>query len=514
MNLKLLKALIIRKLADQDKLLASSLKKIEKQVDKKVFDGFEELNAEQKLQEILNSLQKDFGDKVTLTLEEIKEEYNGVINSKTETLKKELIQAYEKAIKGIPKPKDGKDYKLTDKDLKNIAKLVDVPVVEKVVEIKESPETPEGVKEKLETLKGDNRLDASAIKNLPKESQASGGVGGVRKIRAGENITVDNSNPSSPVISSTGGGGSSVSVNGAEVTDPDFIDSSDIDFDATGSDVTASFADKTGHSVLGVSGGSSAPPASISMGSHSALIRNGGNVEATNAGTNEILRRATGNTLEFGKATYNMLDTGVQNSLDLADSSSQPGDNVSDFANDAGYLTSESDTLNDVANRGNTTGSSVKFGGFGGTVDGTVHSVQKQASNGRYKEFTDLSSLFTWNEFSDFTDSMKTTTSTANLFPRFSLVAPAQSHVIIEYSYTGSRPGLAGSFIKGWANCYVNSKGQHIVHAQGTYASETTGLSASVSVISFKGSSFVISVTPPASATVDHHINISAKELS
>lgn len=40
-----------------------------------------------------------------------------------------------------------------------------------------SPDTPEVVREKLETLKGENRLDAKAIKNLPRAVQQFGGNG-------------------------------------------------------------------------------------------------------------------------------------------------------------------------------------------------------------------------------------------------------------------------------------------------------------------------------------------------
>jgi len=87
----------------------------------------------------------------------------------------------------IPEPipgKPGKDYILTVKDKKEIAKSIKVPVVEKVVEtiIKEQPivtneivekavsDKPEEIVNKLQSLDGDNRLDASAIKGLEKIS--------------------------------------------------------------------------------------------------------------------------------------------------------------------------------------------------------------------------------------------------------------------------------------------------------------------------------------------------------
>lgn len=91
-------------------------------------------------------------------------------------------------IKGDP----GKDYVLTSKDKKEIAKSIKVPIVEKTVEtiIEKQPivtneikevavtDTSEKIKEKLESLEGDERLDAKAIKNLPKPSFG----GGIKRI--------------------------------------------------------------------------------------------------------------------------------------------------------------------------------------------------------------------------------------------------------------------------------------------------------------------------------------------
>lgn len=70
--------------------------------------------------------------------------------------------------------KDGKDYVLTNKDKKDIAKSINVPIVKQI--IKEQPiitevavsDTAEEIKNKLENLKDENRLDSSAIKGLEK----------------------------------------------------------------------------------------------------------------------------------------------------------------------------------------------------------------------------------------------------------------------------------------------------------------------------------------------------------
>lgn len=84
----------------------------------------------------------------------------------------------------IPQVKDGVDYVLTEKDKKEIAKSIKVPVVEKIIKteriIKEQPiiketvvkeaialhTSPQEVRDLIELLMDDERLDASAIKNL------------------------------------------------------------------------------------------------------------------------------------------------------------------------------------------------------------------------------------------------------------------------------------------------------------------------------------------------------------
>lgn len=88
-----------------------------------------------------------------------------------------------------------------------------------------SPDTPVQVKEKLETLKGDERLDASAIKNLPKPTVQFGGDSytGLAKIDsagtpgtlqdklvAGTNVTITKVNDTLRIASSGGVGGGQV----------------------------------------------------------------------------------------------------------------------------------------------------------------------------------------------------------------------------------------------------------------------------------------------------------------
>lgn len=73
-----------------------------------------------------------------------------------------------------------------------------------------SPDTAEQIKGKLETLKGDARLDASAIKNLPEATQTvvrEMTLGQVETpLKAGTGITITKDATGAKVISSTGGG--------------------------------------------------------------------------------------------------------------------------------------------------------------------------------------------------------------------------------------------------------------------------------------------------------------------
>jgi hypothetical protein len=73
-----------------------------------------------------------------------------------------------------------------------------------------SPDTPEQVRDKLATLKGDKRLDASAIKNFPTLEKrvpvitfGGGGSSPVKDIVAGTNVTVQHTDSGRYTISST-----------------------------------------------------------------------------------------------------------------------------------------------------------------------------------------------------------------------------------------------------------------------------------------------------------------------
>lgn len=122
----------------------------------------------------------DVENKIETLIEDVKKK-DYILEFDKEGLKEEL-----RGEKGKPGDK-GDNYVLTDSDKDEIASKVVVPIVEKVVErviektetIVEKPIITEVIKEvavaedveqiiqKLESQVGDDRLDASAIKNLP-----------------------------------------------------------------------------------------------------------------------------------------------------------------------------------------------------------------------------------------------------------------------------------------------------------------------------------------------------------
>jgi phage host-nuclease inhibitor protein Gam len=132
----------------------------------------------------LKELESNINEKVT----HVTEDFSHYIEQLKEEIQKVADTIPDKGNpgeKGEP-GKDGKDYILTTKDKKEIAKSIEVPVIEKVIErvetIREIPlitkqitnevkevavtDTPELIRGKLETLKKDARLDISAIRGL------------------------------------------------------------------------------------------------------------------------------------------------------------------------------------------------------------------------------------------------------------------------------------------------------------------------------------------------------------
>lgn len=123
------------------------------------------------------------------------------ISSKLESVLSE-VKAIVKEINAIEPPENGKDAD-EEKIIESVLSQIQLPEQKEII-----LDTPEEIADKLESLKGDNRLDASAIKNLPeiKGGKFYGGSG-IKEVIAGTNITVDNSNPGYPVIASNNSGG-------------------------------------------------------------------------------------------------------------------------------------------------------------------------------------------------------------------------------------------------------------------------------------------------------------------
>lgn len=122
----------------------------------------------------------------------------------------------------IPKVENGEDYILTEKDRKDIAKSISVPVVEKVIEktevvkeqpievikevavfdkeeakeeiVKDLPQFGEQFRDGLELLQGDDRLDIKAIKGweaLEKRIEAVNNVASTNHSIVGRDIITD-----------------------------------------------------------------------------------------------------------------------------------------------------------------------------------------------------------------------------------------------------------------------------------------------------------------------------------
>lgn len=136
---------------------------------------------------------------------------------------------------------------------------------EKIEEIKSLipiERTDEQIARGLEELEEEEKLSFNALKDVPNiqeikdaisvlHARASGG-GNIEvfnstgnKVGSGSGIQFQGSGVSSitnngnkTIVTIEGGAGSSISVNGAEVTDPDFINGDTLEFDASGSNVT------------------------------------------------------------------------------------------------------------------------------------------------------------------------------------------------------------------------------------------------------------------------------------
>lgn len=184
------------------------------------------VSEHEKLKDDVSQITSSSENKISSKLESTLEEVKGIV----------------KQINAIERPKDGKDAD-EEKIIESVLSQIKLPEQKETI-----LDTPEEIADKLESLKGDNRLDASAIKNLPeiKGGKFYGGSG-IKEIIAGTGVTVDNTNLGYPVVSSTGGGGGHV----IEEEGTPLTQRANLNFVGAG----VSVADTGGKTVVTINGG-------------------------------------------------------------------------------------------------------------------------------------------------------------------------------------------------------------------------------------------------------------------
>ncbi len=265
------------------------------------------------IRELIEELKKDRPDR-----QEIKEMVDEILSS---------IKIPE-AING-EKGDKGDSYILTENDKKEIASKITVPVVDKIIEkhtetlkieqpieiIKEIAvitdeaitSRGEAIRDGLELLQNDDRLDKKAIKGLDDYDEVArlareprgrvvGGVMGIKEIVAGSNITVDNTNLGYPVISSTGG------------TTPDLQAVTDIGATTTN---TTTFSPSGNNKAIIANGSGSGTGIDIThTGSGTKLnIEDGGSGDLIVAGTNKFVLNDAGKLTMTGDIEANAFIT-------------------------------------------------------------------------------------------------------------------------------------------------------------------------------------------------------------
>lgn len=240
---------------------------------------------------------------------------------------KELIKIIKPL---IPEPKHGKDGRTPIKGVDYFSEKDIGLIVRDVTGLIPKQKTTEQIAREINNLEGDNRVSYNSLKDTPDLSKLKGedrlGFGALNNLLdvgiitpTNGQVLVYNETTKKWENQDISSGGSSVLVNSTNVSNPNFIDSSDIEFDLTNDDIEAlvkddaitnvKLANMPGHTVKVRVGGSAGDPTDLTLGSHDVLARNGGNIVSVSAGTNTILRRLTGNTLGFGKVVNNLVET-------------------------------------------------------------------------------------------------------------------------------------------------------------------------------------------------------------
>lgn len=234
-------------------LLAKKISKLEDEITKlkQTFNIQNELASKLELDSLTRTL-SDAYDSFNIKIEQILSEHRKISKDKdySDDYFSKEIQSIKKLVSELKlqKGEDGKDYLLTSEDKKEIASLVELPdtiapTAQKVLETIEIPEeTGATIVEKINELnvKPELQIDARHIKGLPKGGDNFFGGAGIKGLRAGTNIAIDNTNLGYPIISSTGDGSSdtlqTVTERGATTTEEVWFNHSHIQIGEDGND--------------------------------------------------------------------------------------------------------------------------------------------------------------------------------------------------------------------------------------------------------------------------------------
>lgn len=421
-NPDLIQPLTPNELADLVVLVLGQVQNIEKFIETKRLDLDTKFSKQiQDNAKATEKAQKALQAAVRKEIDTILKEGAKQLTETSTALERRVAQAIENI-------RDGDDGIITDEEIERAAEiastLIDLPDFEEMVRT-EITANPEPIRNALELLQGSERykVEQADVEGLPqalqnlwdavrRSGQASGGIGKNQVYNFIRQAVADGTIPA--------GGGSSISVDGSEVSDPDFISTGDVDFEASGSDVTGdvkgiygnpldstvgspsdgnilvyrdagndwvleakpaggsnpalndvtdvTISSVTDNEVLAYDNGSSTwinqtpAEAGLAAASHTHTasdvtdfdteVSNNTDVAANTTARHDAVTVTDSSEIDFtltgqditasiiaGSIDETKLDTSVNASLDLADSSVQPGDNVSTLTNDAGYTT-------------------------------------------------------------------------------------------------------------------------------------------------------------------------------
>jgi len=187
--------------------------------------------------EVINKIKKG---------EDGKDGSDGKSINEEEVIKKILLQIPKIDEKSVTKNVLSLVREKLPKNQNNLLKIIQekvefdpMSVIEKIMELPE--EQLSRLKLKSSNISGLDQTISAFNNQLRRGYLHGSGISNITGlIQAGTSISITGSGTSSsPYVINAVGGSSSVFVNGVEVTDPDFIDSNTLEFEVTGSDVSA-----------------------------------------------------------------------------------------------------------------------------------------------------------------------------------------------------------------------------------------------------------------------------------